>query len=37
MNALIEGMSGPELLGFVVFVVMTVTFFVWAAYLAVSE
>ena len=37
MGALIDAMSGPELAGFIVFVVMTVAFFAWVAYLAVSK
>ena len=37
MNGFFEGMSGPELLGFIIFVVMTVAFFAWVAYLAASE
>ena len=37
MSALIEGMSAPELLGFGIYVVMTVAFFLWVAYLAISR
>lgn len=30
-------MSGPETIAFTIFVVMTVAFFVWVAYLAIKE
>lgn len=30
-------MSGPETIAFTIFVVMTVAFFVWVAYLAIKK
>ncbi len=32
-----DGMSTPEMIGFGIFIVMTVVFFVWVAYVAFSK
>lgn len=37
MGAFLEAMSGAELLGFAIYIIMTVAFFVWVAYLAISK
>lgn len=37
MSASLEAMSSAELLGFAIYIIMTVAFFVWVAYLAISK
>ena len=34
---MLEAMSAPELIGFIIFVAMTVAFFAWIAYLTFSK
>lgn len=34
---MLAAMSGPELLGFIVFLIMTGVFFAWIAYLTLSK
>ena len=34
---MLTAMSGPELFGFIIFIVMTVLFFAWIAYLTFSK
>ena len=37
MSAFFQGMSTAETISFTVFIVMTVTFFAWVAYLTLSK
>lgn len=37
MGAFLESMSGAEVTGFIVYLSMTIAFFLWIAYLAISK
>lgn len=37
MGAFLEAMSGAEFTGFIVYLAMTIAFFLWVAYLAISK
>ena len=37
MSAFFQAMDIPQLIGFAIFIVMTVAFFAWVAYLGLSE